>query len=281
MNRILLFCVAVISVLLCSCTVREMALSEGEFEAPVPHNFIGVGRFLPEGSSINSIALSGAYVPDASLRIRGVYNDPGECGDEYDDCFFDKSRIDFRYNLDRFPVMASFTRLYKSRMAIAGFGAGISKYMYGRFIFGMNVRNYELGMYGDIGYGFGKGAYSYEQRVYSLMGTTEYGKSSYSDNSIGHFVSAFGGFFSLYHGNFGVTYSPALYAPWRRRDLPITESFEDFDIVFDFPKIVSQYVGLSYWFMDHWKISYGGTFLTPVRFNDFVVLGNASVSYWF
>lgn len=281
MNKKLFFCVAVFSALLCSCAVRELALTEGEFEAPVPHNFIGVGRYLPESSTINSITLSGAYVPSATLRVRGLKNEPEDCNEEYTDCDFIKGHIDFLYRLDRFPVMASFTRLYKSRIAIAGFAAGISKYMYARFIFGMNNKNYELGMYGDLGYGFSKGAYSYKQREYSLFESLEYGESSYSDDNIGHFVTAFGGFASIYYGNFGVTYSPTLYAPWRRRDLPIKEDYEDFDTFFDFPKIVSQYVGISYWITDHWKLSYGGTFLTPVGFNDVAITANTSIGYWF
>jgi hypothetical protein len=44
---------------------------------------------------------------------------------------------------------------------------------------------------------------------------------------------------------------------------------------------VSQYVGLSFWITDHWKISGGVTFLTPVDFNDFAMTGNTSVGFWF
>ena len=280
MNRILLFCAVTFSVLMSGCTIRAMSLYKGDFEAPAYHNFVGVGKNLQENSGISNITLSGVYVPDRSMRIHGLYNEPEDCDSEAKDCYFTKSRIKFRYNLDRFPVMASYTHLYKWQKIIAGVGVGVSKYLQGRFIFGMNDKNYEFGAYGDIGYGFGEGKYSYKQRAYDLFGD-EYGEYRYSDKYIGHFVSAFGGYASLYYGSFGVTYSPALYAPWRTRELPISESYEDFDTFFDFPKIISQYIGLSVWITDHWKFTSGATFLTPVNMDQLVVTGNSSIGFWF
>lgn len=287
MNRFLLFCALAASVLMGGCTVREMSLSEGVFEAPAHHNFIGIGKSLPENSGISNVTVSGVYVPDEDVRIHGVYNNPEECDSEAKDCFFEKGRIKFWYDLDRFPVKASFSHFYKWQEAVAGFEIGLSKYLQARFILGLNHKNYELGMYGDLGYGFNKASYSYEQKEYALFslvgesGKVEQGSSSYSDDNIGHFVTAFGGYVSWYYGSFGMTYSPALYAPWARRDLPITESYDDFDIFFNFPHFVSQYFGVSFWLTDHWKISGGATLLTPTDMDRFVVMGNTSVGYWF
>lgn len=286
MNRILLFCAIAFSVLMNGCAIREMSLSKGQFEAPAHHHFIGAGRNLPENSSINSLTLSGVYVPEEKMRLHGVYNDPKECDSETKDCFFEKSRIKFWYRLDRYPLKGSYTRLYKWQELVAGFEIGVSKYLQGRFIFGLNDKNYEVGMYGDIGYGFNKASYDYKQEEYTLFSLVGenghlYGESSYSDEYIGHFITAFGGYASLYYGVLGVTYSASLYAPWARRDLPISESHDDFDVFFDFPKFLSQYLGMSFWITNHWKFSAGATLLSPVNMEEFVVMGNSSIGFWF
>ena len=264
--------------LLCSCGTTEISMNKGTFDVPVQHNFIGVGKELPPKTSINNVTVSLAFVPEDSLRIRKLYNDSTSS--------FKKSKIDFNYKLNQFPVMASYMYYYKGHICIAGLGVGFGKYLFGRFVFGINDKHYETGMYGDLGYGFDKGAYDYRYYEASGFVTTEgfsrSGDSTYSNKDIGHFVTSFGLYASYYYGPLGVTYSPSVYAPWRRRDLPVNaQNNDDYDIFFDFPKIISQYLGLSFWIMDHWKISGGVTFLTPVDFSDFVMTGNTSIGYWF
>lgn len=274
MTKMLLLYATVVCFLLCGCA--EISMSQGRFDVPAPHNFNGVGKALPEKSSISNVTISVAYVPKDSLRIRGLYNNSKNST-------FEKSPVDFMYNLNRFPVMVSYMYLYKSQLYVAGVSVGVGKFLYGRFIFGINSKNMELGMYGDLGYGFDQGSYDY--RYYGgsgLFGDGPSGDSAYTDKYIGHFVTSFGFYMSYYYGSFGVTYSPLVYAPWQRRDLPVNAKTEgDYDINFRFPKIVSQYVGLSYWFTEHWKLSGGVTILTPVSFNDLAVNANTSIGYWF
>lgn len=270
-------------ILLCSCGLTEITMNKGRFDVPVQHNFIGIGKELPQSSSISNATVSVAYVPEDSLLIRDLYNESSSD--------FYRSKIDFKYKLNRFPVMASYMYFYKGEYFVAGAGVGLGEYLFGRFVIGVNEKNFEFGFGGDLGYGFGKGAYDYRYHRSSGFsfggeGYSIYGDSTYSDSYIGHFVTSFGLYASYYYGAFGITYSPSVYAPWQRRDLPVNakdniESDGAYDVKFKFPKIVSQYLGLSYWITDHWKISGGVTFLTPVEFNDFVLTGNTSIGYWF
>lgn len=280
MSKICAMVVACIAAfLLCGCGTTEISMNKGRFDVPVHHNFIGVGKELPPKTSINNVTVSLALIPEDSLKIRKLYNDSISS--------FKKNKIDFNYKLNKFPVMASYTYYYKGAICIAGLGVGFGKYLFGRFVFGINDKHYETGMYGDLGYGFDKGTYDYRYHRSSGIsfggeGYNIYGDSTYSNSYIGHFVTSFGLYASYYYGAFGITYSPSVYAPWQRRDLPVNaQNNGDYDIHFVFPKIISQYLGLSFWITEHWKISGGVTFLTPVDFYDFAMTGNTSVGYWF
>ena len=263
------------------CACSDMSMLKGRFDVPVQHNFIGVGKELPQKSSVSNVAVSAVYVQEDSLRIRDLYNEK-----DVKDGYSNPTKIDFVYKLNNFPIMVSYTYIYKGELCVAGVSASIGRYLFGRFIFGVNDKNYEVGMYGDLGYGFDQGSYDYRYDSGGLFGGGPYGDSTYSDKYIGHYVTSFGLYASYYYGPLGVTYSPSVYAPWQRRDLPVNakgnvESEGAYDINFKFPQIVSQYLGLSFWITDHWKISGGVTFLTPVDFNDFAMTGNTSVGFWF
>lgn len=275
MQRILLLCVFVVCVLLCACGTQEVSLSKGRFSFPVAHNFIGAAKELPQKTSINNMIVSLAYVPEeSSLRMNDVKNDG--------------KSVDFVYSLNRLPVMVSYTHLNKKRSFLLGFGLGCGRYFYGRFIAGGNKKHIEWGGYFDLGFGFDSGSYEYSyyesSGFFSTVGEgyIHRGDSTYSDESIFHFVWTLGGYVSYYHGAFGVTYAPSLYAPWNRFNLPVYAMNDgDYDYSFWFPEVLSQYVGISFWLTDHWKISGGATFLTPIYFNSIVVLANTSISFWF
>ena len=262
----------IVAFFLSGCGTQEVCLSKGRFSFPVAHSFTGVAKELPENSSIDNGTVSLAYVPDASLRVSGVRN--------YG------ATIDFVYSLNRFPLMVSYMHLWKRQTAVFGFGFGGGRYIYGRFLAGLNQKHFEWGGYFDLGYSFDRGSYEYSFYESSGLGLggeefSHYGDSTYSEKYIPHLTLAFGGYISYYNGAFGVTYAPSLYAPWCRSDLPINAfNSGNYDISFSFPIILSQYVGISFWLTEHWKIAGGATFLIPQSFDGLAITANTSISFW-
>lgn len=259
-----------------SCSYHPIL--KGEFEAEAPQNFVGVGKELPQNSTLNGFTVSGVYVPNIRMHIDNLYN--VYPGDE-DDKETKGAKVNFWYELDKFPVTASYTRLYKAGMVAGGFSLNVGKNFFGRFIYGLNQKNYEVGIYGDIGYGFNKSEYIYllgcDGSEYPYRNCEEADTISATQ---GHFVSSFGSFVSLYYDGFGFTYSPMAYGPWRATN--VDNHYKDgIDLEFDFPLIISHYVGVSFWLMDHWKFTGGASFLHAWEYEKFYVIGNASVGYWF
>lgn len=284
MQRILLLCVFVVCVLLSACgsttsKTDEMSLYKGRFMVPVIHHFVGVGGELPKKTSAKDLTLLMNYASDKSLRVHGVYNDTNEQSK--------KNPIDFKYSLNSFPLALSFTYHRKLGSGTIGVSASGVTPFHGRFSYGMNTKHVECGFYLDFGFGFDKGSYDYHYvetttKNSLLFISTESnvvaGDSTYSNYSF-HFLLAIGSYVSFYYGPFVVSYSPSYYSPWIDSPLPANGSDHGYyTIGFSFPAFLSQYVGLSYWLSDHWKIS-GGATLMIANFDDWTVVTNASIGF--
>ena len=265
-----------VSILFYGCSYRPIL--KGEFEAEPPQNFVGVGKELPKNSTLNGFTVSGVYVPNIRMHVDNLYNVyPGDGDGEGR---IKGAKVNFWYELDKFPVMASYTKLFKMDQVVGGFSLNVGKNFFGRFIYGLNRKNYEAGVYGDIGYGFNKSHYIFMPGCYNSL--DKYNNCSVDTVSVtqGHFVSSFGAYFSAYFDDFGFTYSPMAYGPWRAAYLDAYYN-SDINLEFDFPLIFSHYVGISFWLMDHWKFTGGASFLHAWEYEKFYVIGNASIGYWF
>lgn len=290
-------------VLLVGCgtpVYRQGIVNKGSFEIGVPENFAGVGKAIPENSTINSFSVGFDYTTSAEMKVRGVKNselklsdyDPLYGGSDNDFTVIKETKVkSFKYKRNRFPLSASYTRLTQKSSEFYGFSAGVDPEPYGRFIFGANKESFEFGGYVDLELGvFGIGdvtvdyyeclyVYSKEERC------SERTEERHFETDDGAFWRAGLGFFASYFvKNFALSYSPYLYKPHLQEFFDIKDEdgiSAEFGIPVIYPWVLSQYAGASLWLNEHWKVSLGVTVLNSLDFDDFFLTANGSIGFWF
>lgn len=270
-----IFVLAVCAIAFSGCGYHEVALGRGEFDVNSHPNFTGVGKDAPKQSKMRSLTLSGTYVHKDKVHVDKLWNDVSSKRDESVELV--DSKVDFDYRFKGIPVAFNFTSLSKGNICLSGYSLGLDPFPYVRYIFGMNRPFFELGVFGDVGFAWNSGSYTYLMHSMppGISLVDYYTEGEKKDRLYNHVSANFGGFASFYIGSTSINYSPSLYAPWR------TSELDDSDIFFDFPKIVMQYVGLSQWLGEHWKFSAGATFASSIYFDNFAVSGTGSLGYWF
>lgn len=269
-----------------------MSVKKGSFEIDNPQNFAGVGKEFPSNSSIRSFTFYGAYVPDDDLKMSEVWNvkrcaheDAGECiGYET----VPRSKVDFVFDLSRFPLGFSYTHLYKEQIRVSGFSLGLTPSPYVRFIFGMNQNHWETGFYGSLGLEYNEASYELqacyhdwdENGIFSVTCRNSEAKNK----KISNILYGFGGYASFNLKPFAISYSPAISHPWSSRELPVggSRSFLDqVNVTIEYPLLLTQYVGLSFWIGEHWKLSAGSNLMSGIYFNDMLWSVIGSIGFWF
>ena len=279
------------TVLFTGCTnpiYRQGNLTQGTFEIGVPDNFTGIGKELPNNSSIKGLSLSLNYTTKDEMKMKDVHNtglkesdiDP-LVSDDDDFTIMSRTKIkDFRYKRNRFPVSLAFTHLFKSSSDLSwGYSLGLDPGLYARVTGGINKKHFEVGAYFDLGlYDLGEVSFDYYE-------CTTYTKSTgcTETSEVKHFKEKYvwqarlggGAYTSFYWNSFALSYSPMIY-------LPAIEQDFGFRTRVDLPFVLSQYIGASKWINNHWKVSLGATLLSSLYFNGGVYpTANTSLGYWF
>ena len=281
---------------------RQGNLTQGTFEIGVPDNFTGVGKELPNNSSIKGFSLSLNYTTKDEMKMKDVHNaelkesdiDP-LVSDDDDYTIMSRTKIkDFRYKRNRFPVSFAFTHLFKMNSELSwGYSIGFDPALYARVSGGINKKNFEVGAYFDVGlYNLGDVSFDYYEC------TSHSPKDGCSETSeVKHFEKknvrqarlGGGAYTSFYWNGFALSYSPMIYWPTVAQSYDLKEKNKynkeetfDFKTRVEQPFVLSQYIGASKWINDHWKLSLGATLLSSLYFNSGAYpTANTSLGYWF
>jgi len=281
---------------------RQGNLTQGSFEIGVPDNFTGIGKELPANSSIKGFSLSLNYTTKEEMKMKNVHNaelnesdiDPLTANDN-DFTIMSRTKIeDFRYKRNRFPVSFAFTHLFKAKETSSwGYSIGLDPGLYARLAGGINKRHFEVGAYFDLGlYDVGDVSFDYYECSSITRGSDCTEKSEvkhFNEKNVRQARLGGGVYTSFYWNGFALSYSPMIYWPTVEQEYELKETNEyNHEETFDFrtrveqPFVLSQYIGASMWFNEHWKVSLGATFLSSLCFNGGVYLtANSSLGYWF
>ena len=276
---------------------RQGNLTQGSFEIGVPDNFAGVGKELPANSSIKGFSLSLNYTTEEEMKMKNVHNaelkesdiDPLTADDD-DYTIMSRTKIkDFRYKRNRFPVSFAFTHLFKAKESFSwGYSIGLDPGLYTRIVGGINKKNFEVGAYLDLGlYDVGDVSFDYyECTNYTKdKGCTETSEEKhFKEKNVRQARLGGGAYTSFYWNGFALSYSPMIYWPTVAQDYDLKDIglYDGFRTRVEQPFVLSQYIGASKWFNEHWKVSLGATFLSSLYFNGGVYLtANSSLGYWF
>ena len=279
---------------------RQGNLTRGVFETGTPENFSGFGKEMPSHSSVKSFSLSFDFSTTQEMKMKNVENqklklsdyDPLYSGSENDYTILSKTKIkDFRYKRNRIPVAVSFTHLFNEYDFAWGYSLGLDPGLYGRFVFGVNRKNFEIGAYIDLGLvDFSDVSFNY----YECMGPT-YGANACNEFSGEKHLekddvwqTRLGGgiYVTFFWNGFAFTYAPLLYMPIYDNEFNVekTDTTKGDDVLHirvSYPFVLSQYLGISKWLNEHWKLSVGGMIQSSVYFNDVYLTANSSLGYWF
>ena len=250
---------------------RQGNLTQGTFEIGVPDNFTGVGKELPNNSSIKGFSLSLNYTTKDEMKMKDVHN-----------AELKESDID--------PLVSD---LFKSSNALSGgYSIGFDPGLYARVSGGINKEHFEVGAYFDLGlYDLGDVSFDYyECTTYTKStGCTETSEvKHFKEKNVWQVRLGGGAYTSFYWNSFALSYSPMIYLPTIEQGYELKEQGVYKEETFDFrtrvelPFVLSQYIGASKWINNHWKVSLGATLLSSLYFNGGVYpTANTSLGYWF
>lgn len=282
---------------------RQGNLTQGTFEANVPENFSGIGKELARNSSIKGFSLSLDYTTSKEMKMRNVENaklkksdyDPLISESDGDYTIMSETKIkDFRYKRNRFPVSFAFTHLFKANENdfTWGYSIGLDPGLYARIAGGINKKHFEVGAYFDIEFvNFGDIDFDYYEctshtKESGCLKTSE--EKHFKEKNVRQSRLGGGFYVSFYMHGFALSYAPFIYVPASLQAYDLEETnehettiYDGFHTRVDQPFILSQYIGISKWITDHWKLSLGSSLLSNMYLDDVYLTVNSSLGYWF
>jgi hypothetical protein len=282
---------------------RQGNLTQGTFEANVPENFSGIGKELARNSSIKGFSLSLDYTTSKEMKMRNVENaklkesdyDPLISESDGDYTIMSETKIkDFRYKRNRFPVSFAFTHLFKANENdfTWGYSIGLDPGLYARIAGGINKKHFEVGAYFDIEFvNFGDVNFDYYEctshtKENGCLNTSE--EKHFKEKNVRQSRLGGGFYVSFYMHGFAVSYAPFIYVPASLQAYDLEETnehettiYDGFHTRVDQPFILSQYIGISKWINEHWKLSLGSSLLSNMYLDDVYLTVNSSLGYWF
>ena len=280
LNRFLLMgCGLLLATSLTGCVYKDrIELVDGNFEAPVPKEYHGVGREVPAHSYLHGFSVSGDFFMDKEVQMETHNKDTSFSSTVH----MPDSKADVTYELPRYNASVDFEMLGKYEMFMSGFGVGVNfgeyKLLYLQFMFGLNRSHYELGVYGNAVFAFDVKStfrgYKY-WAPYSDMGISHNArKDSEISEVYGKKLQPFGtvgAFAGVYWGPVGLNASVSYVSPWSGME-------DDLLLTIDFPGMISLYTGASLWMGKSWKVSAGPTFV--LGGDDPAIAVGGSLEYW-
>ncbi|WP_295683895.1 hypothetical protein [uncultured Fibrobacter sp.] len=263
--------------LLYGCATYSANIKEGSFDVNPPKPFWGPGTYI---------------FPD-EFYIRGTMSYSIEDKETFSLEKYEKEKSDkkktknnnINYVLQKNPFSGSVEFFCKKEIYDGGARLAIEPYPSVILFAGINA------LYGEFGFGLRIG-YSKDDASYS--GDYFYESPNGAEDDNGKFQEEH----SYHNANYGIymfssifvteilslNFSTGLYQPWLYRRSLYLENVnypEDYDISIDFPFLLSQYVGVTLFLLDHIQLSTGETvfyssYIEPIHWQT-----NISISYLF
>lgn len=285
-------------VLLCGCGTYKMSVNQGSFDTSVPPTVRGAEFEMPSNSSASRLTLGVQEYARKTTKLSKVKNGASivcyktHCSDidEYSE-ILPPTVADISYVFTSFPVTFEYEHLQKGEIRYISYGVGLDPMPYGEAAVGLNFRFGEMGLSSYFGLDFGKTKYNYDNISYTPCFITCGDDIDHDENTDYnswqfHFRGGIGAYMSLFLGNIALTYSPQLNSPWLwKTDLNTKDYWgddgTDYDISFDFPKVISNYFGVSYDFHKYVQYSMGVTVLNGWQLYERLYFLSSSISYIF
>lgn len=279
---------------------NQANITKGLFEINVPQNFTGAGKNFSENTVLRNFSLALNFSPHSRINMRGVWNDKLSVSD-YDPLVSDdndhkilpKQKIeDFKFKRGHFPLEVSYTHMRKYKILVSGYSFGLGANDYARLFLGINKENFELGIFGDIGFSLGEATFDYQvcdEGAFREGWCEDPMEGHIDEESVLMTNSLVGTYGSVYWNGIGLSYSASIFVPGLKNEYErivkkseIVKDKESFYIrVQNGLFLLNQYMGASTWIGEHWKFSVGATALSNLYLDEFYWTANTSVGYWF
>lgn len=275
----LFVCGSLLAATISGCTnSSRMELVDGTFGTPLPKEFHGVGRNVPQHTLMEGITLSGNYFKDREVQAT-AYNKDTSFSETVK---MPHSKADITYKLPQFNVNFDFELLKKFELLMAGLGGGAQlgdyKSVYFQFMLGINHSFFEAGMFANAVFAFDVDSrfrgYRYYGSSYEMGYYSEPYKNTTLSEETEYRLQPFGtlGLFAgVYWGQVGLNASVTYLSPWMGSE-------DDLQLTIDFPGMISLYTGISAWITNSWKLSAGPTFLFGGK--DPALAFGGSLEFW-
>ena len=275
-----------VSFALWGCNTYKMSVLEGEFDAQVAPAMRGAEFAMEEHTSLRRLSVSVHPMTDKRIDLVNVWNEQA-CVCEGEDCCeseygykLNKSRADIDYILKSFPVSIDFEWMNKFDFTYTSYGFGLDPLPYAKFAVGVNFRYGEIGASAFVGLDYGRENYTYEGISREFHGfTSGYSLDSVKSQNSERYVHAragFGGYASLFLGPVALVYAPSITEPWIWHD-----ALNNYDISFEFPWLITNYIGVTYTLNRVAQFRAGVSIVNGKQLADRVYYGSASASWLF
>ena len=257
--------VTCIGAFLCSCSWQKASVKEGIFDVYAPTPFTGAAFSMDEKSRAMR----------ASVQIRSYGKETWQLEDiQNDDIHEDGVKLqggdaNIAYRFKRFPITGSFDYFSKNELSLWGAGIGLDPYPFIRTTAGINSRFIEAGVSAYLSIGNNtydaKGEWLHKDGIGWYDDTR--GEIDCEDCHEITLHGGFGGYINVFPIKaLALSYAPFFYRPLWNGDI------DGNNLSFQFPYIISQYLGVSYLIAKHVQVSVGAS----------VYLGEAFEGrYWF
>lgn len=156
------------------------------------------------------------------------------------------------YQINYPYITVSLDYLIKNKILLWGWNATIDKGLFANYIAGFNKKNFEAGI--SIGLWLHKRDFEYSGTEYTCSDSSNeiQQAETFTELSSWGFAVTYGGYASVYHGPFSLSYSVNIYRP-------IPAYKENTESQIDLPFIMTEYISAAYRLNKNWKLRLGAT----------------------
>lgn len=259
---------------LTACTTKSAVVDGGSIQAYMPTPNKGLGFFIDKDTVINRFQMGIRTYDKETMVLSGLSNKSNflESGSPQNNTV-----ADIRYRLIRFPVTLTLENFEKRKSFLFKFGAGLDPYPYVDVAFAHLERFIEFGIAVNVGLAL-------EQEKlkgrcitvdHTLAGDMDWLRDCEWDGEW-KITGALEGYLNIFPlKNIALTYSFTYFYP------QLFDNVDGYDVSFDFPPILMNYLGASYLFAEHYQVSAGAILYLDSRLKQKFWHVETSIGYLF
>ena len=259
---------------LTACTTKRAVVDGGSIQAYMPTPNKGLGFFIDKDTVINRFQMGIRTYDKETMILSGLSNKSNflESGSPKNNTV-----ADIRYRLIRFPVTLTLENFEKRKSFLFKFGAGLDPYPYVDVAFAHLERFIEFGIAVNVGLAL-------EQEKlkgrcitvdHTLAGDMDWLRDCEWDGEW-KITGALEGYLNIFPlKNIALTYSFTYFYP------QLFDNVDGYDVSFDFPPILMNYLGASYLFAEHYQVSAGAILYLDSRLKQKFWHVETSIGYLF